>query len=62
MKKLTPADKKEIEITKKMIVVLKQGYGYPCVKEIKDICETCGACQAQKVIEFLKEHIKLIKL
>ena len=54
-------NKKELELFKQIIEVLKDSYGYPCVKNEKDWEKDCIACRAQKAIDFLKGHIDLFK-
>ena len=60
-RKLTKKEKEEIKLCERLIKLFKKGYGYPCVKKLKDREPTCVACRAQDTIDFLKENIELIK-
>lgn len=61
---------KEIEACKYLIKRLKAGYGANCktsdvddfgLKQYKNHQARCGSCRAKETIDFLKEHIALIK-
>ena len=62
--------KKEIEFWEKAIVILKSGYGNGCktkdtddFPDLKDNPKSrCACCRAKETIDFIKDHIKLIKL
>lgn len=61
----------DIEITKRMIQSIKQGYGANCeTKDYEDFPELdkpsstegrCGSCVASEIIDWLEDRIKLIK-
>jgi hypothetical protein len=49
--------KKEINTIKATIKYIKKGWGADC----KDYNKDCPNCEAKKVVEFLEEHIIIIK-
>ena len=65
-------DKEEIILVKKLIRILKKGYGEPCkTKDYEDFPRhpknlnapsRCAGCAANEVIEWLESHIDLIKM
>ena len=71
---MTQKDKNEIMLIRKMIDLLKKGYGKkPCkTRDWEDFKELrmrskssngrCGTCMAWEVIEWLEEHITLVKV
>ena len=66
---MTKHDKLEISLTKKMIATLKKGYGKKCktwdyedYQQHLNAKDRCANCAAQEVIEWLEEHIKVIKM
>lgn len=48
----------DILITRLAIWNIKKGYGADCI----DYSEYCPSCKAKKTIQWLEDHIELIKL
>lgn len=49
-------DKKQIQLVKTLIKQIKKEYN----PHRKEVCIGCGACQAKRLIEYLKWHLELL--
>lgn len=64
----------EIQVTRLMIYLIRKGYGCDCkTSDLDDFSEEyitaksvfakdrCASCRAKEIIDWLEEHIKLVK-